>query len=372
MKEFATITYTDSRGNIFDLMAHDVRWLSSAEGFHSYEWEPEVSERRFGDRLRAWKKDAKRLTLTFIFTGSDDERARMLNEFHDALEYDITVASPGTLTWEEYSIKGFGISSKTSPISRSEMFNATGNEITFYCPNPFWIKTLEYKEYAESDSQYIDAYIVAGATAYSVGWLSAVEHGDPLTPEENFVYTVKTPGEYFGKSFAWVESSYIELGASEFAKNYDSDGYRYGYDYMYEYNPERAGTINNDNVLGSKYIMTIFGPVEGDGQDQGGPFVIIRNSVTQKDVTVSFPGLYIPPGAKLVVDSTNKTTIMTTPTWDEDTQDYQRINVFGQRDLDYYLWETVDAGQNSVIIDGGYKVQLQLYEERSEPKWLTA
>ena len=370
MKDFASITYTDSRGNVFDLMAHDIRWINSEEGFHSYEWEPEATERRFGDRFRAWKKKAKELTFTIIFQGSDSERANLLNEFHDALEYDITVASPGTITWEDYSIKGYCTSSKVGPIEESDLIDATGNEITFYCPNPFWVKMLEYKEYKQNDSQDINVYIV-GPNSYADNWFSEEEHGAPLIPQANFIYRVKTPGEYFDKIFAWVVDEYVDLTASEYSKTYENDGFDYAYDYMYDFNPDRAGTIQNDNILGSKYIMTIHGPVDGDGQTDGGPFVIIRNAITQNDVTVSFPGLMIPAGAKLVVDSRDKTTIMTTAVWEEENQDYQRINVFGKRDLDYYLWETVDAGQNSVIINGNYKVQLQLYEERSEPKWLT-
>ena len=371
MKDFATITYTDSRGNVFDLMAHDIHWINSADGFHSYEWEPESTEKRFGEKLRSWKKKAKNLNMTIIFYGSDNERVKMLNEFHDSLEYDITKFSPGTITWEEYSIQGYCISSKTAPVSKSELFNATGNEITFYCPNPFWVKMLEYKEYASTDSQYIDVYIVPGSIPYTAGWFSEEEHGTPLTPQANFIYTVKTPGEFFEKSFAWVSDEYVDLTASGFEKTYEDDGFNYAYDYMYDFNPERAGIINNDNILGSKYIMTIYGPVYGDGQSEGGPFVIIRNAVTQKDVTVSFPGFNIPAGARLVVDSRDKTTIMTTSVWEPEKQDYQKINAFGQRDLDYYLWDTVDYGQNSVIINGNYRVQLQLYEERSEPKWLT-
>lgn len=370
MKEFASIKYTDSRGNVFDLMAHDVRWINSAEGFHSYEWEPEVSERRFGDRFRAWKKDAKELDLTIIFNGPYRQRAQMLNEFHDALEYDITVASPGIITWEEYSIKGYCISSKTVPVDPTELLDATGNEIKFYCPDPFWVKMLEYKEYKPSDSPYIDVYIV-GPTPYAESWFSEEEHGAPLTPQSNFIYRVKTPGEYFEKTFAWVIDRYIDLTASEYGKTYEDDGFDYAYDYMYSYDRQRAGKIYSDNVLGSKYIMTIHGPVAGDGLSDGGPMVIIRNSKTQTDVTVYFPGLMIPAGAKLVVDSRDKTTIMTTSVWETENQDYQKINVFGKRSLDYYLWDTVGEGQNSVIIDGNYKVELQLYEERSEPKWLT-
>lgn len=373
MKDYASITYTDSRGNVFDLMAQDVHWINSAEGFHSYEWEPEATETRFGERLRAWKKSKKELSITLVVSGTEDERANYLNDLHDAFEYDITVFSPGTITWEDYSIKCYCTSSKTAPVSSSEIAMATANELTFYCPNPFWSKMLEYKEYIPIVAQHIEAYVVGG-TPYTASWLSTVIGGEPLSPQENTVYDVKTPGEFFDKSFIWVATSslYVEISASDYAKTYDEDGFNYAYDYMYSYEPERAGVINNSNALGSKYIMTIYGPVYGDeATGEGGPFVVIRNSITQTGVTVSFPGQSIPVGGKLVVNSIDKTTIMTTAEWDEEDQDYIKVNVFGKRNLDYYLWDTVPTGKNSVIIDGDYKVQLQLYEERSEPKWRT-
>ena len=370
MKDYASITYTDSRGNVFDLMAHDIHWINTAEGFHSYEWEPESTDRRFGERLRAWKKSKKELSITLVVSGTEYERAHFLNELHDAFEYDITVFEPGTITWEEYFIKAYCISSSTSPVSKSDYAMATANELTFYCANPFWTKMLEYKEYLPTDTQRIDAYVV-GLIPYSSTWLSETPSGEPLSPQRNFIYDVKTPGEFFGKSYIWASPNYICLNANEFSKTYENNGFDYAYDYIYSYNPQRAGRIDNENILGSKYIMTIHGPVLGDGQEEGGPFVIIRNSITQTDVTVSFPGLDIPPGAKLEVNSMDKTCIMTTSVWDEEAQDYQKINVFGQRDLDYYLWDRVGYGSNAVIIDGTYKVELQLFEERSEPKWLT-
>ena len=135
---------------------------------------------------------------------------------------------------------------------------------------------------------------------------------------------------------------------------------------MVYFEAERAGTITNTNVLGSKYIMEIYGPAET-------PYVAIRNNITQKEVVVSFPGseMNIPAGGVLRVNSIDKTAILTTVEWDEETQGYLKVNWFGGRDLNYYLWDTVDYGPNAVIINGNYRVKLQLYEERSEPKWLT-
>ena len=186
MKEYASITYTDSRGNVFDLMAQDIRWINSATGFHEYEWVPESTTRRFGERLRAWSKKAKEFTVTLIFEGSEDDRANMLNTFHDALEYDIINFVPGVLQWEEYSIKCYGRSSKTSPVSKSELAGATANEVIFYAPNPFWTKMLEYKEYDAQDNNHIDSYIIDGATPLSANWLSDTIISLPISSQSIF------------------------------------------------------------------------------------------------------------------------------------------------------------------------------------------
>lgn len=366
MKEYAEITYTDSRGNVFDLMARDIHWINSVTGFHEYEWEPEATQKRFGERLRSWKKKAREFTVTLIFQGTDNERAQMLNDFHEALEYDIFKFSPGVLKWEEYSIKCFGRSSKTSPVNSNEYALATANEVIFYASNPFWTKLLEFKTYSDSDNNHRDAYINGLGTPYTRNWFLD-EDNELIIPQEGLVYDVKTPGEFFGKSFIWrmLSEKYLDLTGEDWIKDYE-DGFDYAYDYMYRYEGEKAGTIINPNILGSKYIMKIYGPADA-------PYITIRNNLTFNEVVVSFPTLtkdLLGPGCVLEVNSIDKTVILTTSEWLPEKQEYGKINCFGMRDLDHYLWDTVDGGPNAVIIDGTYKVDLQLYEERSEPKWL--
>jgi len=47
------------------------------------------------------------------------------------------------------------------------------------------------------------------------------------------------------------------------------------------------------------------------------------------------------------------------------------INCFGARNLDTgYLWNRIPYGPNRITWDGSFKFDLQLIEERSEPKWL--
>ena len=129
----ANVVYEDSRGNSFDLMVKDTMRIKTAS-FHEYEWTKEVTDKRFGERLRAWGKDAKQYPVTILFEGSN--REELLNTFHDALEYDLINMSPGTLHWNDYYIECYGISSKTYPDSNDKL--ATANDVVFYCPSPWW------------------------------------------------------------------------------------------------------------------------------------------------------------------------------------------------------------------------------------------
>lgn len=157
MRGKAEISYTDSRGNEFNLMSDGLRRIKSAS-FHEYSWNKDVSSKRFGEKLRAFKKDALSLSATIYFDGPD--REQHLNEFHDATEYDIVKGEAGTLTWEEYSIKCFVISSKTHPAE--ERFGApAANEVVFYCPDPFWTKVQSYSSYTANDRPVKSARIAA-------------------------------------------------------------------------------------------------------------------------------------------------------------------------------------------------------------------
>ena len=60
----------------------------------------------------------------------------------------------------------------------------------------------------------IDAYIVAGSTALTSGWLSKTDGGAALTPETGVIYVVLTTGEYLNKTYRWSGSTYVEISSS--------------------------------------------------------------------------------------------------------------------------------------------------------------
>ena len=60
----------------------------------------------------------------------------------------------------------------------------------------------------------VDAYIVAGSTALSAGWLSATSGGTALTPETDKIYVIVEAGAYQNKTYRWSGSTYVEISAA--------------------------------------------------------------------------------------------------------------------------------------------------------------
>lgn len=60
----------------------------------------------------------------------------------------------------------------------------------------------------------VDAYIVAGSTALSAGWLSATSGGTALTPETDKIYVIVEAGAYQNRTYRWSGTTYVEISAA--------------------------------------------------------------------------------------------------------------------------------------------------------------
>lgn len=136
---------------------------------------------------------------------------------------------------------------------------------------------------------------------------------------------------------------------ADFIKSYDFEdgGYDYAYDYMTDF--ESFVDINNPSVFGSDFVLTIQGYADR-------PEIHIGDTIIQFNEVVD-------EGCYLVVDSTARTAILTAP-------DGNKVNFFSARNPEYYIFRRIDAGHNAVTWNGAFKWELQLFEERSEPRWL--
>lgn len=83
-------------------------------------------------------------------------------------------------------------------------------------PEPILIKntveTIETEDYLDITTA-IDRYIITGATEFTDVWLSDIVDGDPIIPEINKVYIVKTVGIYLDIKYKWddVNLLYVEM-----------------------------------------------------------------------------------------------------------------------------------------------------------------
>ena len=196
-------------------------------------------------------------------------------------------------------------------------------------------------------------YIRPQGTPFKKSWFSKTKGGPEFDPVIGATYICKTNGEYLNHKFVYDGDDYIDLTPS-FIKTYD-DCYDYQYDYMVDYDSYVG--IFNDNTLGSRYTLIVHGPAKD-------PYVKIASlDDDTKSVQIAI-NVDVPDGAILVVDSIDKSVLKYMP-------DDSVINCFGARNLDTgYLWNRIPYGPNRITWDGSFKFDLQLIEERSEPKWL--
>ena len=144
------------------------------------------------------------------------------------------------------------------------------------------------------------------------------------------------------------ENDHINVEPEEWCKTH-ADKYDYQYDYMIDFET-RIDLINPD-VLPSHFVLSIQGPAD-------------RPRVEIGDNVIEF-NWELEDGDVLVVDSTTKTTIIY-------SADGTQTNVFGARNPDYYIFERMPSGRNSVSWNGPFTWEIRLIEERSEPRWHTA
>ena len=165
--------------------------------------------------------------------------------------------------------------------------------------------------------------------------------------EETWFHVIKKSSYYYNDE---SESGYEYISG---LKDYelDEDSGLEGYDYLFDYGEDKvsAVSITNPNPLGCNFIIDISGPVNNPNLRIGDTYIIVN--------------VEVPDGAFLRIDSTDKTIVLH---YADDTT----FNAFGARDPDYYIFKLIDSGENAIIWDGSFVWDLQMIEERSEPRWL--
>lgn len=126
-------------------------------------------------------------------------------------------------------------------------------------------------------------------------------------------------------------------------------GLTYPYDYAFDYASgfKRSSLVNTD-FTASNFRMIIYGTCSNPAVYVSGHAYAVKCEVAA--------------GEYLTIDSMVKTVTKT-------AADGTITNVFNLRGRDSYIFEKIKTGENMVIWDGDYGVDIILLEERSEPKW---
>ena len=144
----------------------------------------------------------------------------------------------------------------------------------------------------------------------------------------------------------WVKES-----TTSFGQNIKSGSEGTNLDFAFDYPFDFASTIkavNNTGFVGSNFRLIIYGACVN-------PSVYIAGHLYQVNCDVA-------SSEYLTIDSVSKKIYLT-------ANDGTITNVFKSRNKESYIFKKIPPGENAVIIEGEYGVDITLLEERSEPKW---
>lgn len=149
------LQYIASSGNIYDLNARN-EILTREANYHSWAWDPRGTELQYGLRLSNFAREAAEYSVTLTFFGSQDQRRATIDALHEDFEADLRSMKPGRVVWGDWYIDCFITESSTAP---DERLAWTDNEVTLFCPRPFWIResTKSFSpQSAPAGQEYLD------------------------------------------------------------------------------------------------------------------------------------------------------------------------------------------------------------------------
>ena len=269
------LKYISSNGNTFDLKVGHLRMRTA--DFHTYEWEPQAVQQQYGERPYRFDRAAVTYSAELSVFGTMEEKKTYLNLLHASFDHDVISNTPGRIAHGAYEIECYIISSSTH-YERPYIYN----EISIYCPHPFWVREKLYK-------------------------LEKIEQ--------------ETGGDYLD----------------------------FPYDFPFDYKRTLSGyeVIANSGEKAAAYKMIIYGPASW-------PKIMIGNTEIGARVNIG-------PDERIEISSRDKTVIR---------KGLVDESIFNTRWKEKPMFEPIASGENVVTWSGGFRAELTVYEERSEPLWI--
>lgn len=185
------LTYTASSGRVYNLKTKGLI-RTRAANYHKWNWGVDGTALQFGVRVADFTRDAATYNSTLVFDGPLSERKTLVENLHEDFELDVRKKTPGRITWGDYYIDCYITISSTYPDANNVW---TDNEITIYCPHPFWIKEetrVFYPQEAPEDERFLD-YTFDYEYDYYFGSPGVATWNTDFPFESEFIMTVFGP-----------------------------------------------------------------------------------------------------------------------------------------------------------------------------------
>ena len=148
------LIYIASSGNEYNLKSDGIRTKKAND--HSWKWGVNGTTLQFGVRVSEFDRKPAEYETRLIIDGTYGQRKQMLENLHDDFELDVRNKTPGRVIWGDYYIDCYILASSTAPDTNGVW---TDNDVTFYCPYPFWIKEESrtfMPQTAPGEQQFLD------------------------------------------------------------------------------------------------------------------------------------------------------------------------------------------------------------------------
>ena len=276
-----TLKYIASSGNEYNLKSDGIR--TKTANYHKWSWGVNGTTLQYGIRVSDFDRKPVTYETTIVFTGSYSQRKALIEALHDDFELDVRNMKLGKIVWGDYYIDCYITMSSTYP-DRDNVY--TENEITIYCPYPFWIQE-EKREFFPQDAPTGEAFL----------------------------------------------------------------DFPHDYPYDYSYGNPGLGRWIRDFPWPSEFQMVIYGPCVNPQIVINGYPYLIKDTLDSTDY--------------IILDSrSNKVT--------KYLANGQVLNIFDLRNKTQSVFEPIPGGDLTLTWTGAFGFSLTLYEERSEPRWITS
>lgn len=129
------LQYISSSGNIYSLKSDGIR--TKTANYHKWNWGVNGTTLQYGIRVSDFKRDPATYETKLILNGSYEQRKALLEALHDDFELDVRRMRLGRIVWGDYYIDCYILMSSTYADGNTVW---TDNDLTIYCPYPFWIR----------------------------------------------------------------------------------------------------------------------------------------------------------------------------------------------------------------------------------------